>query len=116
MANVLFLVVIFFAMSSRFVLQPGLAITLPSSSFTLGPQQNAQLVSVVSAPTATIYHRDQKVTLEELGKRLRDPHIKEHALIIRADRATPYAFIVEVMNQGLQQGFSVILATNPAHP
>ncbi len=111
--NVLFLVVIFFAMSSRFVLQPGLAVSLPSSSFTLSPEQNAQLVSIVSAPIPAIYHRDQKLTLEELSERLRDPRNKERSLIIRADQNTPYDFIVQVMNRGLQNGFSIVLATNP---
>ncbi|MES2570701.1 MAG: biopolymer transporter ExbD [Verrucomicrobiota bacterium] len=113
LVNVLFLVVIFFAMSSRFVLQPGLAVTLPSSSFTLGPQHNAQLVSILSTPIPAIYHRNQKVTLAELGERLRDPEIKVRSLIIRADRTTPYDFIMQVMNQGLQHGFSIVLATNP---
>ncbi len=109
--NVLFLVVVFFALSSRFVLQPGLAISLPASSFSLGPQQNSQLVSIVAAPVPTIYHREQKVTLDELAARLRDPRVKDRSLIIRADRATPYAFLTEVMNAGLREGYSVVLAT-----
>ncbi len=110
--HVLFLVVIFFAMSSRFALQPGLAVNLPSSSFTLNPQQNSQLVSLLSAPTPTIYHRDQKVTLAELGQRLSAANLNERSLIIRADRGTSYEFIMQVINQSLQQGFSVVLATN----
>ena len=113
LVNVLFLVVVFFAMSSRFVLQPGLAVTLPTSSFTLGPQHDSQLVTILSTPAPAIYHRNQKVTAAELGERLRDPHIKVRSLIIRADRETPYDFIIEVMNQGLQHGFSIVLATNP---
>lgn len=111
LVNVLFLVVVFFALSSRFVLQPGLAISLPSSSFSLGPQQHSQLVSIVASPTPTIYHRDQKVTLEELRKRLHDPAVKERSLIIRADRTTPYQFVTGVMNQGLSEGYSIVLAT-----
>ncbi|MDQ3625317.1 MAG: biopolymer transporter ExbD, partial [Verrucomicrobiota bacterium] len=68
--NVLFLVVAFFAMSSRFVLQPGLSVTLPSSGFTLAPPQDPLIVSITSAPVPAIYFRDQKVTFEELGARL----------------------------------------------
>ena len=41
LVNVVFLVVVFFALSSRFVLQPGLAVTLPPSSFTLAPRATA---------------------------------------------------------------------------
>ena len=66
LVNVCFLVVIFFALSSRFVLQPGLAIHLPVSTYTLAPQEDAQINSVTAAPVAAIYFRDEKVTLGEL--------------------------------------------------
>ena len=49
LVNVLFLVVFFFALSSRFVLQPGMAVTLPASSFTLSPRLDAQIISVTAA-------------------------------------------------------------------
>jgi biopolymer transport protein ExbD len=111
--NVLFLVLIFFALSSRFVLQPGLAVTLPASTFSLAPQRNAQIVSVTSAPIPAIYHRDQKVELAELGKRLEAAKSRDRSLIIKADRDTPYALVVQIMNEALQHGFSVVLATDP---
>jgi biopolymer transport protein ExbD len=114
--NVLFLAVVFFAMSSRFVLQPGLAVTLPVSSFTLPPQREPQIVSVTSAPVPAIYHREQKVTLEELGARLRETRTKDRSLIINADGETHYDLVVQIMNQALQQGFSVVLAARPAGP
>lgn len=114
MANVLFLVVTFFALSSRFVLQPGLAVSLPVSTFALSPPQNAQLVSIVSAPVPSIYHRDQSVTLDELAERLKRSPAKDRSMILRADRSTPYDFIVQVMNRALAEGYSVVLATSPA--
>ena len=51
LVNVLFLVLAIFALSSRFVLQPGISVALPVSPFTLGPQQNPEIVSVTAAPT-----------------------------------------------------------------
>jgi biopolymer transport protein ExbD len=110
--NVLFLVVIFFAMSSRFVLQPGLAVNLPGSAFTLEPRPNAQLVSVISAPTPTIYHRNRKVGISELAEQLRHSAKEDRSLIIRADRGTPVETVMQIMNEALGQGFSVVLATN----
>src|ERR1041385_8599321 len=85
--NVLFLVVVFFALSSRFVLQPGMAVTLPASSFTLGPRTDAQIVSVTSAPVPAIYHRDQRVSLDELRQRLAQSSVRERSLILKADKA-----------------------------
>jgi biopolymer transport protein ExbD len=114
--NVVFLVVVFFALSSRFVLQPGMAINLPVSGFTLGPQRDAKIVSVTSAPVPSIYFRDKKVTIEELRQQLTDSRGKERSLIIKADRGTPYDLVVQLMNEGLKLGFSVVLATNPEKP
>lgn len=110
--NVIFLVVLFFTLSSRFVLQPGMAVTLPASSFTLGPRVDAQIVSVTAAPVPVIYHRDQRVTLEELRKRLADTKVRERSLIIKADKNTPYDLVVKITDEALKLGFSVILATD----
>ena len=76
LVNVLFLVVVFFALSSRFVLQPGFTVTLPPSSFTLAPRDGAQIISITSAPLRAIYHRDQAVTLAELGQHLRESPLR----------------------------------------
>lgn len=111
--NVVFLVVVFFALSSRFVLQPGMAVSLPVSGFTLGPQRDARIVSVTAAPVPSIYFRDRKVTIDELRQQLTDNRGKERSLIIKADRGTPYDLVVQLMNVGLKLGFSVVLATNP---
>jgi biopolymer transport protein ExbD len=112
--NVLFLVVIFFALSSRFALQPGFAVTLPGSSFALPPQREPQIISITTTPVPAIYHREQKVSLEELAARLRETRSKERSVIIKADRDSSYDLVVQVMNHALQQGFSVVLAANPA--
>lgn len=111
--NVLFLVFMLFAMSSRFVLHPGIGVTLPVSSFTIGPQVNPQIVSVTSAPVPAIYHSDRQVSLAELDERLKGGEIKQRSLIIKADRNTPYDLVLQIMKTGLRHGFSVALATAP---
>jgi biopolymer transport protein ExbD len=111
--NVIFLVIVFFALSSRFVLQPGMAISLPVSAFTLGPQRDANIVSVTAAPVPSIYFRDRKVTIDELRQQLTESRGRERSLIIKADRGTPYELVMQLMNEGLKLGFSVVLATNP---
>jgi len=122
LVNVMFLVVIFFAISSRFVLQPGLAVTLPASSFTLEPHEGAQIVSITSSPVPAIYHHDQRVTFEELRQRLDQlshpvakSGLKERFVIIKADKDTPYDIIVQITDTALNLGFKVILATSAEH-
>lgn len=111
--NVLFLVLALFALSSRFVLQPGISVALPLSSFTLGPQQNPEIVSITAAPVPTIYFRDHQVSVEELAEQLAAGGVKQRSLILKADRNTPYDLVMRITNLGLKQGFSVVLATAP---
>jgi len=112
--NVLFLVLALFALSSRFVLQPGISVALPLSPYTLGPQQHPEIVSVTSAPIPTIYFRDHQVTIEELEQQLPAGANKQRSLILKADRNAPYDLVMRITNLGLRQGFSVVLATAPA--
>lgn len=114
LVNVLFLLLIFFALSSTFVLQPGVAVTPPFSSFTLSPRHHPQIVSVTAGIESAIYFRDEKVTLPLLAERLRDARMRDRTLIVRADRSAPYDLVAQVMNTGLTAGLDVVLAASPS--
>ena len=112
LVNVIFLLFVFHALCANFVLQPGISITLPYSTFALGPQRNPRIVTVTSAPSPAIYYRDEKFTLDSLSKKLAKEPGKDRTLIIRADRDAPYSLVVKIMGQGLQMGYAVVLATS----
>ncbi len=112
--DVVFVLVLFLLLSSNFVLQPGIAVSVPFSRFTLGPQLNPQILSITGGGTPAIYFRDQKVALEQLGSLLEAARRDGRPVIIRADRATPYETVVAVTNVALEKGISsVSLATTP---
>ena len=113
--NVVLLLLLFFLLGSSFVLQPGIEVTqLPAASFNLPPQFNARLVTLQPGPPLRIFYQDQRVTIEELGRQLASYHGSPRTIILRADGGTPYQSVVAVMNQALQQQYSVALATVPA--
>jgi len=113
--DVVFLLVFFLLLSSNFILQPGIAISMPFSRFTLGPQLNQQIISITGGAAPAIYFRDQKVTLEQLGPLLDKVRTQNGSIVIRADRFTPYEMVVEVANTALERGIaSVALATSAA--
>ena len=89
------------------------AISLPTSTFTLTPSREPQLVSITASPVPSIYHGDQRILLEELGPRLAKMQGKDRSLVIKADRTTSYETLVQVVNIGLKEGFSIVLATSP---
>src|SRR6266571_2779633 len=86
--DVVFLLIFFFLLNSSFVLQPGIAVTVPFSRFTLGPQPNQQIVSITGGAVPAIYFRDQKVPVEQLGPLFDAAKRDGASLIIRADRLT----------------------------
>ena len=114
--DVIFLLIFFFLLSSSFVLQPGIAVTVPFSRFTLGPQPNQQIISITGGPNPAIYLRDQKVTLAQLGPALDVTKREGRSIVIKADRLVSYDLVMAVTNAVLERGISsVALATTPQH-
>jgi biopolymer transport protein ExbD len=114
--DVVFLLIFFFLLSSSFVLQPGIAVTVPFSRFTLAPQPNQQIISITGGPNPAIYLRDQKVTLAQLGAALDVTKREGRSIVIKADRLVSYDLVMAVTNAALERGISsVALATTPQH-
>jgi biopolymer transport protein ExbD len=113
LVDICFLLLLLFLVSSTFLLHPGISVNLPFSRFTLGPQRDPIIVSITAGPYPLIYYRDQQITVEDLGHRLKDDRSKDRSIIIQADRQTPQGSVVEVMNLCLENGYSVVLATSP---
>ncbi len=109
--DVVFLLLFFLLVSSNFVLQPGINISLPFSRFQLTPQLNQQIISITGGAVPTIYFRDQKITLDQLGPLLDVAKREGRAIVIKADRLTPYETVAAVTNAALEHGItSVALA------
>ena len=110
--DVVFLLIFFFLLSSNFILQPGISVTVPFSRFTLGPQPNQQIISITGGPNPAIYLRDQKVTLAQLGPALDATKREGRSIVIKADRTVSYDLVMAVTNAALERGItSVALAT-----
>jgi len=108
--SVVFLTLLFLLVSSNFILQPGIAVTVPFSRFTLAPQVKYQIISITGDDT--VYFRDQKVPIDQLGAPLDQARTEGRSIIIKADRATPYETVIRVADLALAHGVpSVALAT-----
>ncbi len=115
--DVAFLLIFFLLLSTNFIIQPGVSVSLPLSQFTLAPQLNPQIISITGGPAPAVYFRDQKVSLQELGPLLDAAKKEGRPVIIKADRLTPYEVVAAVTNAALEHGIaSVSLAGAPAPP
>ena len=114
LVDVTFLLVFFLLLSSNFILQQGISVSMPFSRFTLGPQTSRQIISITGGAAPAIYFQDQRVTMEQLGPLLDAAKRRDESIIIKADRSTSYETVVEVANAALEHGItSVALAATP---
>jgi biopolymer transport protein ExbD len=108
LVNVAFLLVFFLLLSSNFILQQGISVSMPFSRFTLGPEANQQIISITGGAFPAIYYRDQRVTMEQLGPLLEAAKREGLSIIIKADRSTSYETVAEVTNAALEHGITSV--------
>ena len=114
LVDLAFLLVFFLLLSSNFILQQGVSVSMPFSRFTLGPQTSRQIISITGGAVPAIYFQDQRVTMEQLGPLLDGAKRRDESIIIKADRSTSYETVAEVANAALEHGItSVALAATP---
>jgi biopolymer transport protein ExbD len=114
LVDVAFLLVFFLLLSSNFILQQGISVSMPFSRFTLGPQNSQQIISISGGAVPAIYFQDQRVTMEQLGPLLDAAKRKDQSIIIKADRSAAYETVAEVTNAALEHDItSVALAATP---
>src|SRR5438552_2197399 len=114
LVDLVFLLVFFLLLSSNFILQPGISVSMPFSRFTLAPQTNQKIINITCRTAPAIYFRHQKNTLEQLGPLLDTAKREGQSIIIRADRSSSYETVAAVTNAALEHGISsVALAATP---
>jgi biopolymer transport protein ExbD len=98
LVDVVFLLVIFFAVSTTFLETAGLQLELPSSSST-APRESRE-VTVFLAEDGTLSFEGEILEAEELGARLRTAlESRERKLVVlRADRGARHGEVVGVMD------------------
>jgi len=114
LVDLAFLLAFFLLLSSNFILQQGISVSMPFSRFSLGPQSNQQIISITGGAVSAIYFQDQRVTMDQLGPLLDAAKRKDQSIIIKADRSASYETVAEVTNAALEHGItSVALAATP---
>jgi len=108
MIDVVFQLVVFFMVSSTFVMTPGIAIDLPESTSSEAVVLNRLVVTVASADE--IYLNREQVALNELDQRLRDMGEGLEAddpmsAVIEGDGAVPYETLVAVLDVLRRNGY-----------
>jgi biopolymer transport protein ExbD len=115
LVDVVFLLLIFFMLSTTFIVAPGIKVNLPTSSSTEISREKKE-VRVVMAKDDKIFVEQKLVSIEELEKYLKKAarESPEGMVIIQADERVPHGNVVEVMDVAKTSGFNKLaIATRP---
>jgi len=110
--DVLFLLLIFFMVSSTFLEQPGMKLDLPETSQKAAVKRDA--VTVYVTRDENIFFDDEKIEFEQLAERLRDAagDVGDDGILLQADENVRYGLVVKVMDAIKQSGIhKMVVAT-----
>lgn len=120
MVDVVFLLLIFFMISTTFIETPGLTVKLPQASATL-PQRQPQEVKVYLSAQGDISLGNERLSFEALRERLAGygAEAAQLTLLLLADRDTRHGRVVQVMDAAREAGFgklAIATETSGAKP
>jgi len=112
MTDIVFLLLIFFMLTSTLVSPNALKLLLPNSK---ARTLEKQTVSVSITAEIEYYIEDQKVPVEDLENQLIQllSNEVEPAIVLHADKTVDIEFVVKVMDIAYRNKYKVVLATNP---
>ena len=110
--DVVLALIFFIILSTSFLLQPGVEVSVPDSPFLLAPQRDPLVVSIAAPPISALFFENEQVTLEELRERLERRPSRNNTIIIKSDRLAPVEQLAGVMNITLGMGYPTVVATS----
>jgi len=98
LVDVVFLLVIFFAVSTTFLETSGMKLELPESS--ASTEREIREIAVFLGSDGGLVFEDETVTGEQLGPLLRAAlaRAERKIVVLRADTGTPHGKVVEIMD------------------
>lgn len=117
MTDVIFLLLIFFMISSTIVVPNAIKVTLPQSQ----KQTAAKPLTRVTIDANLNYHvafgkqKEMRVSFDEITPFLQESYVKEPEMFVAlyADETVPYKEIVKILNIANENKFKMVLATRP---
>ena len=110
MVDVLFLLLIFFMVTSTFVDQPNIKLDLPSTVHA-NPSKIDEMNLLITRD-GSIFLQDEIVHIDNLENVLRKlvPMMEKKTLVMRADKDVSYGIVIKVMDSAKGAGIHKIVA------
>jgi len=112
MTDIVFLLLIFFMLTSTLVSPNALKLLLPNSK---ARTLEKQTLSVSITPEIQFYIEDRQIPLENLEQELKLELAgqQEPAIVLHADKTVAIEHAVQIMDIAYRNKYKIVLATNP---
>jgi len=112
--NVVLLLLLFFLITSTFVLQSGIKVDLPQV-VPLSGTSTRYIIAITAQDPPQIFFNDQWQTRSDLAQQLHRIARREAnaSVVIKADSRVPSGFITDILALTISEGLSVVIATQP---
>jgi len=104
--DVVFLLLIFFMLTSSFIFQPGIKVRLPRAITSEMLSEKTAVITVTAENL--IYYNQKLVTIKELSSTIKKVASARIPVLIKSDRKTSLGRIVEVWDICRQEGVSQV--------
>ncbi len=110
LVDVLFLLLIFFMVTSAFVEQPNIKLELPSTRHSEVSKIDRTVLTI--ARDGQLFLQDKPVNKINLEKELRRIVLDtgDETLVLKADKMVPYGDVVDIMDDAKGAGFKKVVA------
>ena len=112
--DVIFMLLLFFMITSTFLEQPGIKLELPAAKTTVNSEPEEYVLTIDKK--GELFLNRQPLTLAELEAAIRKalPQMKDAALMLKADQEISHGLVVRVMDMAKRGGVKkLIIGTRP---
>ena len=113
MTDVIFLLLIFFMVTSTVVIPNAIKVTLPQAQKQTAAKPLTRVTIDANLNYYVAFQREKQVSFEEITPFLQDSYAKEPEMFVAlyADETVPYKEIVRILNIANENKFKMVLAT-----
>ena len=118
LVDVVFLLLIFFTVTSTFMDQPALKLDLPEASAETQPAEKLQGLTVFLTLEGELFFGDRPIRTDDLPELIEEGlrQGKESRLTIKADREVVHGKVVEIMDIARRHGIKVVTIGTQSPP
>lgn len=116
MVDMLFLILLFFLVTSSFIEQPNIRLELPSTKYASTSKIEERTLTI--SQDGKLFYQNKPVERKDLITVLKDAFSRQDdkTLVLRADKNVPYGVVVDVMDAAKGAGLKRIVAPTILEP